>query len=65
MINPTPFYINFSCVEINHHTLNGHYFVAPFSTLNIAEGNTPAHGKVTRSLINDYSMKGSGKVTSY
>lgn len=63
--NPTPFYMNFSRVEINHHALSGQYFVAPFSTLNIAEGNIPAHGKVTWSLINDYGVKGQDKVTSY
>ena len=63
--NPTPFYMNFSRIEINNHALSGQYFVAPFSTLNISEGKIPSHGKVTWSLINDYGVKGQDKVSSY
>ena len=63
--NPTPFYMNFSRIEINHQALSGQYFVAPFSTLSISEGVMSPHGKVTWSLINDYGVKGPDKVTSY
>lgn len=63
--NPTPFYMNFSRIEINHHALNGQYFVAPFSTLTISEGIMPPHGEIAWSLINDYGVKGQDNITSY
>ena len=62
--NPTPFYMNFSRIEINNHVLSGQYFVAPFSTLNISEGKILPR-QSDRSLINDYGVKGQDKVSSY
>ncbi|MCT4706576.1 fimbrial assembly chaperone [Enterobacteriaceae bacterium H11S18] len=63
--NPTPFYMNFSHIKINNHSLTSQYFAAPFSTLDISETGIAPHGKITWSLINDYGVKGQDKVTSY
>ena len=51
--NPTPFYMNFGVVQINHHNVKTATFVAPNSSTDFAL-TSAEHGDVTFKIINDY-----------
>lgn len=63
--NPTPFYMNFSSIDVNGAKLNAQYYISPFSTIAIPVSGLSEHGKVVWSLISDYGMKEQDNVSHY
>lgn len=63
--NPTPNYMNFSSLSVNGETLSDLYFVAPYSTMTIADRKFPAHGNVAWKILDDYGMSSKAYSQTY